>query len=319
MDTSREIKEDSSFNMTLLILVIGLVGIGGALLLNNIPLFGMIIALPLLCITCILLLKYPWFILFVIFTINYFILGITRYIPIEGVSVIMDILYVTALVLLSIHAALYQNIEWKRAIHPLSVMCCIWMGYCIFEIANPSGVLEAWILSRGLIFNGFIIVIITSLLCTRYSFLKSLIFCLSLFTLLAITKTFMQKYIGFDSFETKWLNEGGATTHIIWSGVRYFSFFTDASNMGANMGAATMFFGIAAFHMRSYLCRIYYLSIAILAIYAMFLSGTRGAMIVPLAGLALYTFVSKQTKTIITSSTLLLLTYAFFCPYYYRK
>ena len=57
MDTSREIKEDSSFNMTLLILVIGLVGIGGALLLNNIPLFGMIIALPLLCITCILLLK----------------------------------------------------------------------------------------------------------------------------------------------------------------------------------------------------------------------------------------------------------------------
>ena len=101
MDTSREIKEDSSFNMTLLILVIGLVGIGGALLLNNIPLFGMIIALPLLCITCILLLKYPWFILFVIFTINYFILGITRYIPIEGVSVIMDILYVTALVLLS--------------------------------------------------------------------------------------------------------------------------------------------------------------------------------------------------------------------------
>ena len=82
--------------------------------------------------------------------------------------------------------------------------------------------------------------------------------------------------------------------------------------MGANMGAATMFFGIAAFHMRSYLCRIYYLSIAILAIYAMFLSGTRGAMIVPLAGLALYTFVSKQTKTIITSSTLLLLTYVFF-------
>lgn len=44
----------------------------------------------------------------------------------------------------------------------------------------------------------------------------------------------------------------------------------------------------------------------------MFLSGTRGAMIVPLAGLALYTFVSKQTKTIITSSTLLLLTYVFF-------
>ena len=59
MDTSREIKEDSSFNMTLLILVIGLVGIGGALLLNNIPLFGMIIALPLLCITTTVQRNYP--------------------------------------------------------------------------------------------------------------------------------------------------------------------------------------------------------------------------------------------------------------------
>ena len=53
MDTSREIKEDSSFNMTLLILVIGLVGIGGALLFNNIPLFGMIIALPIIEISLV--------------------------------------------------------------------------------------------------------------------------------------------------------------------------------------------------------------------------------------------------------------------------
>ena len=85
------------------------------------------------------------------------------------------------------------------------------------------------------------------------------------------------------------------------------------------MGAATMFFGIAAFHMRSYLCRIYYLSIAILAIYAMFLSGTRGAMIVPLAGLALYTFVSKQTKNHYHKLDLIIAYLCFFCPYYYRK
>mgnify|MGYP000113932173 CR=1 FL=1 len=64
------------------------------------------------------------------------------------------------------------------------------------------------------------------------------------------------------------LNAGGATTHIIWSGIRYFSFFTDASNMGANMGAAIMFFGIASLYMRSALCKIYYSCIAILALYA---------------------------------------------------
>ena len=55
------------------------------------------------------------------------------------------------------------------------------------------------------------------------------------------------------------------------------------------MGAAIMFFGIASLYMRSALCKIYYSCIAILALYALFLSGTRGAIIVPLAGLALYT------------------------------
>ena len=147
-----------------------------------------------------------------------------------------------ALVLIFIQAALFQNIEWRRAFNILSIALCIWMGYCILEIINPTSSLEGWILSRGLIFNGLIIVIITSLLCTRYSILKAIIFCLSIFTLFAVIKTLMQKFIGFDSFETKWLNAGGATTHIIWSGIRYFSFFTDASNMGANMGAAIMFF-----------------------------------------------------------------------------
>lgn len=144
MDTSREIKEDSSFNMTLLILVIGLVGIGGALLLNNIPLFGMIIALPLLCITCILLLKYPWFILFVIFTINYFILGITRYIPIEGVSVIMDILYVTALVLLSIHAALYTFVskQTKTIITSSTLLLLTYVFFALTTIGNSNATIR---------------------------------------------------------------------------------------------------------------------------------------------------------------------------------
>ena len=313
METSRYIQEDNtSFKISQLFLVLGLGGIGISLLYNSIPVFILITLIPLFCVGGILLLRYPWLILFVIFTTNYFILGITRYIPIEGISVIMEILYMIALVLIFIQAALFQNIEWRRAFNILSIALCIWMGYCILEIINPTSSLEGWILSRGLIFNGLIIVIITSLLCTRYSILKAIIFCLSIFTLFAVIKTLMQKFIGFDSFETKWLNAGGATTHIIWSGIRYFSFFTDASNMGANMGAAIMFFGIASLYMRSALCKIYYSCIAILALYALFLSGTRGAMIVPLAGLALYTLISKQTKMVIGGASMLLFIYIFF-------
>lgn len=313
METSKYIQGAyTPFKISQLILVLGLGCLGISLLYNVISVYVLIILIPLLCVGGILLLRYPWLILFVIFTINYFILGITRYIPVEGISIIMEILYVIALILIFIQAALFQNIEWRRAFNILSIALCIWMGYCILEIINPTSSLEGWILSRGLIFNGMIVVVITSLLCTRYSIFKALFFCLSLFTLFAVIKTLMQKFIGFDSFETEWLNAGGATTHIIWSGTRYFSFFTDASNMGANMGAAAMFFGIASIYMRSTICKIYYFCIAILALYALFLSGTRGAMIVPIAGLALYTLISKQTKMVIGGASLLLLIYVFF-------
>ena len=267
--------ETRSIKLLYLIILIGLVGILMALLSMNMALFAVITAFPLICIAGILILRYPQLMLFIIFTINYFILGITRYMPIEGISIIMDILYVLTLVLIFVHSALYHSIKWKRCFHILSALSAIWTFYCILEVMNPSGVFEGWILSRGLIINGLTITILTSLLCTRYKTLKALLFTFSLFTVLAVLKTFMQKYFGFDTYETRWLNNGGATTHIIHSGIRYFSFFTDASNMGSNMGGAGIIFGITSLYMKNKAFKIYYASVAIASLYTMMLSGTR--------------------------------------------
>ncbi|WP_455632117.1 O-antigen ligase family protein [Parabacteroides sp.] len=305
-------QEEATFRLFNLILILGLGGIVTSLLFSNISAFGMITLFPLICIGCVFLLKYPWLILFVIFTINYFIMGITRYLPVEGISVIMDISYVIALVIIFIHASLYQNIELRRAIHILSITSFLWMLYCFLELVNPTASIEGWVLSRGLIVNGLIITVLASLLCTSYKILKALIFTLSIFTMLAVAKALMQKYIGFDAYEQEWLDAGGYTTHIIWSGTRYFSFFTDASNMGANLAAASMFFGISAFYMRSHALKIYYLIVAISSFLVMLTSGTRGAVIVPLGGLALYAIISKQTTTIIASACTLLFVYVFF-------
>ncbi|WP_434784616.1 O-antigen ligase family protein, partial [Parabacteroides goldsteinii] len=105
---------------------------------------------------------------------------------------------------------------------------------------------------------------------------------------------------------------GGATTHLIRSGTRYFSFFTDASNMGSNMGGASMILGISSLFMRNKAFKIYYAIVATASLYAMMLSGTRGAIIVPLAGLALYTVISKQTRSILIGTISLTLIYIFF-------
>lgn len=62
------------------------------------------------------------------------------------------------------------------------------------------------------------------------------------------------------------------------------------------MGFATILFGISAIFMKKRSIRIYYAIIAMCAIYALFISGTRGALFVPIGGIILLTFLSKNIK-----------------------
>lgn len=300
----------SNINLSYLLLFIGLGGICSSLIGGYLIVSGIIAILPLAIILSVYILRKPVTLFYIIFIINYFIMGITRYLPLEGISVLMDILYALSLLMIGIHGILFHTIEWKRAINTLTVFSSIWAIYCVTELANPTAVMEGWILSRGLIINGLIITVITALLCTRYKTLKTLLFLLSVFTLLAFGKALMQKYRGFDSYELEWLK--GNTTHIIKSGIRYFSFFTDASNLGSNMGAAILIFGISAIHLNNKILSIYYIIVACIATYTLLLTGTRGAIIVPLAGLALYTVISKQAKAMISGGLVLICIYIFF-------
>lgn len=97
-----------------------------------------------------------------------------------------------------------------------------------------------------------------------------------------------------------------------YSGTRYFSFFTDAGNFGSNMGCAGVVFTIVACYIKSKPLKIYYGIVAIASLYAMLLSGTRGAIIVPLGGLALLIVLSKNIKIMTIGSFSLLCIYIFF-------
>lgn len=294
------------------ILLSGLAGIAVSLINNNLLFVSMIVLFPLLFILLIYIVRYPIVLFYTLFIVNYYIMGITRYSNISGISIIMDVLLLSTVILIIIHSALLNNIDWKRCYHILTLGTLIWMAYASLEIINPTGKFEAWFLSRGLVFNGFIITLIASLLCDRYQILKTLTFIFSILVLTAIAKTLMQKYIGFDMGERRWLNNGGAITHLIGSGTRYFSFFTDAGNMGSNMGCAGVLFGITAFYIKNRFLKFYYTTISLLSLYAMFLSGTRGAIIVPLGGLMLYTIICKNVKAIAFGGITLVFIYVFF-------
>ena len=93
----------SAPNLFYLLLFIGLGGICGSLMGGNLIISGVIAILPFAFILGVYILRMPVTLLYVIFIINYFIMGITRYLPLEGISVLMDLLYALSLLMICLH------------------------------------------------------------------------------------------------------------------------------------------------------------------------------------------------------------------------
>ena len=128
-----------------ILLLLGLTGIVMSLLTNNIVLLGGLICFPLLLITSYQVLCKPLILFLITFTINYYLMGLTRYVNLNGISFLMDSLMVSTLLLVIIHSALLKNIEWKYGLNTLTIGSFVWMLYCLAQITNPSGMIQAWI------------------------------------------------------------------------------------------------------------------------------------------------------------------------------
>lgn len=293
-------------------IIVGLTGICLALIFNRLVIAAAITIFPFALLGSFLIFNYPRIGILMIFTLNYFLMPLFRYSGGSGLSILMDISLLTILFVTIINSAIRNNIDWQLANNGMVIATFIWLCFCVIEIINPTASFGAWASTRSLTYYAFLICLLTSLLCTKYRIIKIILFLLSTYSLLAIAKVIMQKYWGFDAYETEWLNNEGGKTHLILSGIRYFSFFTDASNFGSNMGFTGIVFFILTFYSKKVIVKIYYLIISILCFYGMFLSGTRGAMIVPLAALAYLCVMSKNMKIILSGGIGLFLIYVFF-------
>ncbi|WP_298651194.1 O-antigen ligase family protein [uncultured Proteiniphilum sp.] len=268
---------------------------------------------PLVGYLLIRLLERPILAFFCVITVNYFIMGSIRYIPSLPAGIIMD-----GLLLLTLIFSLFRSrdrvIDWTGARNLLTLLSGIWLVYCILLVFNPATTLDDWAAGvRGLAVYLFIFPLLTAVLLNRYKYLKIFLLLWSVLTLLAVFKALMQKYIGFDPAEQYWLYvTGGSSTHIIFSGIRYFSFFTDAASFGCGMGMSMVVFSITALYIRSKSLRFYYIAVALLAGYGMMISGTRAAIAVPFVGYAFFILLSKQWKIIIPGIVLVACAFVFF-------
>ncbi|WP_295915194.1 O-antigen ligase [uncultured Alistipes sp.] len=248
-----------------------------------------------------------------LFVVNYFIMALTRYAHDLPFGLILDALIFYNILIISLQAMMHR-IEWKRASSGLTVVAAIWVAYCTLEVVNPESVSVAgWFSSvRSVAFYFFFITVLTQLTMSEYKYLKYMLIVWSVLTLIAVAKACIQKFIGFNAAENYWLFVlGGRSTHIIRSGVRYFSFFSDAANFGASMGLSMVVFSISALYYRNPWIKTYLLLVAAAACYGMLISGTRSALAVPFIGYTAFIMMSRNIKVIVAGILLVLAAFVF--------
>ena len=178
----------SSPALTFAILCIGLGCIVTATLKQNLAIAGLVAALPALLCILILHLRKPERFLFLLFIFNYFFTPLARYSRQDGLSILSDIIWWSVLLIVIVQTALHYRFPWKQAVNILTIGGAVLAVYCLMEVVNPTASLEAWIYSRGFIYNTFLVSLITVLLATSYKQISRLIFLFSILTLIAILK-----------------------------------------------------------------------------------------------------------------------------------
>lgn len=269
-------------------------------------------AIPLSIVIFSLMIKYYHRIFYLLFLSHFLVLLVSSVTDLKIGVVTLSLNL--AIVILILIISFYQRTSWKSGYNGMLIIFLVWMVYCILELANPNMVPEAWGIAAA---NYFIYPIVCAILVPitirRYRNIEWLLIIWSIFIILAAAKGYYQKNYGFTHRELVFLFEqGAAKTHIIWSGIRYFSFFTDAANYGVHMAMAVLGFGVSAYFVKSKWMKIYFVIIALLAAYGMFISGTRAAISVPIGGLIMFTIISQNKKTLLIGLVVLLGIFIFF-------
>lgn len=209
-----------------------------------------------------------------------------------------------------------ENTDWAPGQNIMTYMFMVWLLYYLAEALNPNNVMAAWNISiTPYALIPLICAFVIPLVIRTKKDVELLLMIWSVFVLVFTIKGYWQKNHGFSSKDMYFLYVlGGWRTHIIWSGIRYFSCFSDAANYGVHAAMSAVVFAISAFFIQVKWKRIYFLFIAACALYGMGISGTRSAMGVIMGGMLLITILAKNWKALLAG---IAISVGVFCFFYF--
>ncbi|MFT5737341.1 MAG: hypothetical protein ACI9SG_001690 [Maribacter sp.] len=272
---------------------------------------GLILALFFGSIYIYLVFKNPILGFYTAIGYNFVVLGIGRYV--EGLPLgfgIDGLMILTFLAL--IFSRFRERVDWSPANQHITILAAVWLGVFILQIANPEArMIEPWIAGRSIGFYFFFFIVLTFMLINTNKRLDTFLYVWGVFSILATLKGIGQMVFGVDIVEQAWLDGGGAVTHILFGKLRVFSFFSDAGQFGGNQGYAGVVFIIYAMAKKG-LPKTFFITVGILGLYGMLISGTRGSIAVPFAGFMTFFVLKKNIKVLTVGLLSVALIFVFF-------
>ncbi|MBK9290622.1 MAG: O-antigen ligase family protein [Bacteroidetes bacterium] len=244
-------------------------------------------------------------------------IGLTRYI--RGVPLGLTIDGFLVLTYIAIFFRyFYEKINFNQINRDIIYLSVVWFLYSILQLVNPEALSRtAWFYAmRGISLYMLLLIPIALLIFNRLRYLMILLYMWGAFSILGTLKGLQQLYIGPDYAEQFWLDTVGAVTHVLFGELRAFSFYSDAGQFGAAQGAAGIVGLLVATNIKGKFNKIFFTVMGITGLWGMMISGTRGAMIVPMVGGATYILLRKNFKAFFIGSILMAFVYAFFAYTY---
>uniref|UniRef100_UPI0040489245 O-antigen ligase family protein n=3 Tax=Roseivirga sp. TaxID=1964215 RepID=UPI0040489245 len=269
---------------TLIIKLLGLVG--GAFLL----------IIPIAVIVLATIWKYPKTGLWMSLIMGFLTSGISRYVAAPW-GLTLDILM--ALSWLSVMLNSGVRVKWKFLNNDIVIFSTFWFGYLLLEVINPAGNgIVAWFYAmRGIGFYQALSIPLIFLLFRKERDFKIFLNLLIILSLAGVAWGFKQQILGVDAAEYRWLwDELHHEEHVLHGVLRVFSFYSDAGQFGASQAMMALLMGILATGPFKFSTRIFYGVCAILFFLGFAISGTRGALAVPLFGGVAYLIATKNFK-----------------------
>jgi hypothetical protein len=256
---------------------------------------GALLVLPFLILYLVLVFKNPRIGFFTVLHMGFFLNGLSRY-SAAPFGLGIDVVLLITLIATFVNGGYKRYYRYLK--NPIIYGAIIWTAFTFFEIINPeSRNFLAWFYAvRGVSLYMIQVMILTVLLMNDPKDVMLFLKIWIVWSVIAGVYAMKQIYLGVNHAEQVWLDEGAYKTHILFGKLRAFSFYSDAGQFGAAMGHIMLITLIMCFGPFARKTKLILWGLTALFFWCMAISGTRGAYFVPISGIMVYLFLTKNFK-----------------------